>query len=156
MELKELRKSKKLTQQQCAEYLEIPLRTYARYEADESRRKTLKYRYIFEKLAQFGFIDETHGILSLPEIKTVCEKVFTSYSVDYCYLFGSYAKKIATESSDIDLLVCTTVTGLQFYELVEKLRTNLKKKVDVLDIRQIENNTALVKEILKDGIKIYG
>ena len=32
----------------------------------------------------------------------------------------------------------------------------LKKKVDLLDIAQLDNNSALVQEILKDGIKIYG
>ena len=32
----------------------------------------------------------------------------------------------------------------------------LKKKTDVLNLEQLENNTALVREILKDGIRIYG
>ena len=36
------------------------------------------------------------------------------------------------------------------------LREGLKKKVDVLDQKQIVNNFELVNEILKDGIKIYG
>jgi hypothetical protein len=40
--------------------------------------------------------------------------------------------------------------------LVETLREELKKKVDVLDIKQLNNNLVLTKEILKDGIKIYG
>ena len=33
---------------------------------------------------------------------------------------------------------------------------NLKKKVDLLDFAQLNNNPTLVQEILKDGIKIYG
>ena len=48
------------------------------------------------------------------------------------------------------------LNGLRFYELVEMLRESLKKKVDLLDESQLENNTALVREILQDGIKIYG
>ena len=43
-----------------------------------------------------------------------------------------------------------------FYELVEVLRESLKKKVDLLDETQLDNNSVLVKEILRDGIKIYG
>ena len=74
----------------------------------------------------------------------------------YAYLFGSYAKGKATEKSDVDLLVSMPVNGLAFYELVERLRGSLKKKIDLLDETQLENNTALVKEILQDGIKIYG
>ena len=56
----------------------------------------------------------------------------------------------------MDLLVCTSVTGIEFFGLVEELREKLKKKVDVLDQKQIENNFELTNEILKDGIKIYG
>ena len=44
----------------------------------------------------------------------------------------------------------------KFYGLVEELRENLKKKVDVLDQKQIKDNFELTNEILKDGIKIYG
>ena len=127
-----------------------------RYEGDENKRESIKYRYMKEKLEQYGFIDETHGILTLSEIQKICEKVFSSYPIEYCYLFGSYARKTAIESSDIDLLVCTELTGLKFYELVENLRISLKKQVDILDTRQLENNTVLTNEILKEGIKIYG
>ena len=82
--------------------------------------------------------------------------MFSKYKVQYCYLFGSYAKRKATEISDVDLLVCTEVTGIQFYELIEALRENLKKKVDLLNQEQIRDNFDLINEILKDGIKIYG
>ena len=74
----------------------------------------------------------------------------------YAYLFGSYAKGKATEKSDVDLLISMPLNGLRFYEFVEVLRESLKKKVDLLDDTQLENNTVLVKEILQDGIKIYG
>lgn len=45
---------------------------------------------------------------------------------------------------------------MKFFGLVETLREQLRKKVDVLDMAQLNNNMALVQEILKDGIKIYG
>ena len=78
------------------------------------------------------------------------------YGVEYCYLFGSYAKGKAAPTSDVDLLICSEASGLRFFELVEKLREGLKKKVDVLDQRQLTQNPELTHEILKDGIKIYG
>ena len=43
-----------------------------------------------------------------------------------------------------------------YFELVETLREKLHKKVDFLDVNQLKNNYALVQEILRDGIKIYG
>ena len=76
--------------------------------------------------------------------------------MEYCYLFGSYAKGLASETSDVDLLLCTNITGIKFYGLVERLRETLKKNVDVLEVRQLTNNPELINEILRDGVKIYG
>lgn len=111
---------------------------------------------MMQKLEQYGLIDESHGILTIEKIKEICTEIFSSYNVDYCYLFGSYAKGKATENSDVDLLVCTEITGIAFYDLVEILREKLNKKVDILNLQQLNENLDLVNEILKDGIKIYG
>ncbi|MBE5893604.1 MAG: helix-turn-helix domain-containing protein [Lachnospiraceae bacterium] len=156
MTLKELRKQKKLTQMECANYLGIPLRTYQNYEVDESKSTTMKYLYMLQKLEQYGFVDENHGILSIQTIKEVCTEIFADFEVEYCYLFGSYAKGKATETSDVDLLIATSVTGIRFYDLVESIREGLCKKVDVLNLDQLNANHELVNEILKDGVKIYG
>ena len=156
MTLKELRIEKGLTQSQCANFLGIPLRTYSRYENDENKKNYIKYQYMMDKLSEYGFIDEEHGILTLDQIKNTCINVFKNYKVDFCYLFGSYSKCKANEKSDVDLLISTNLTGIKFFGLVEELRENLKKKVDLVDIHQLNNNETLIKEILKDGIKIYG
>jgi hypothetical protein len=156
MTLRELRKCKKLTQADCAKYLGVPVRTYQNYETDPKKSTSLKYMYMVQKLEQHGFVDEEHGILTIETIKSVCNDIFSSENVEYCYLFGSYAKGSATETSDVDLLVSASVSGIKFYDIVEELREKLKKKVDVLGREQLKNNPELVNEILKDGIKIYG
>ena len=69
--------------------------------------------------------------------------------------FGSYAKGTANDNSDVDLMVKTDISGLKFYDLIEKLREELNKKVDLLNFEQLNNNPDLINEILKDGIKIY-
>ena len=48
------------------------------------------------------------------------------------------------------------INGLMYFELVEKLREHLKKRVNLLDVSQLKNNEVLIKEVLKYGIKIYG
>ena len=156
MTLKELRKQKKLTQAECAAYLGMPLRTYQNYENDPGKSASMKYRFMTQQLEQYGFVDEEHGVLSLQTIRAVCAEVLAVYDVEYAYLFGSYAKGTATETSDVDLLLSTSVRGITYYELVETLREKLKKKTDVLNLEQLENNAALVNEILRDGIRIYG
>lgn len=156
MTLRELRKFHNMTQIECAKYLSIPLRTYQNYERDDVNTNTIKYQFMLSKLEQYGFVDETHGILTIDQIKTICTPILKGYNVSYCYLFGSYAKGKATEISDVDLLVYTDIKGIKFYELIEVLRESLKKKVDLLNQDQIKNNFNLLNEILKDGIKIYG
>ena len=156
MTLKELRKQKGLTQIECAKYLGIPLRTYQNYETDKTKSTTMKYMYMMQKLDEYGFVDETHGILSLKQITDICNEIFSDFEVDYCYLFGYYAKHKATENSDVDLLISTPISGFKFYELVETIREKLRKKVDVLNLKQLNDSPNLINEILKDGVKIYG
>lgn len=156
MTLKELRMSKGLTQSEIANLCSVSLRSYKTYENDESKIGTIKYRFFVDFLNDYGIVDETHGILSVEEIESKVAAVLSGYDVSYCYLFGSYAKGSPTESSDVDLLISTAVTGLQFYGIAEKLRNILNKKVELLDYRQLGNNPELLNEILKDGLKLYG
>lgn len=156
MELKKLRLEKGLTQEKVAKILGVSRRTYVSYEKDESKIPPMKMEFFLHTLEKYGFIDETHGVLTLDTIKQTCNNVFKDYNVEYAYLFGSYAKGVANETSDVDLLVSMPLNGLAFYELIETLRESLKKKVDLLDIAQLNNNPKLVQEILRDGVKIYG
>ena len=157
MTLKELRISKNLTQVESAKYLGMPIRTYQNYENDKSKRGSMKYLYMIDKLEKYDYIDETTGILSVEQIKDTCKQVFNNLDVDYCYLFGSYAEGTPNERSDVDLLVSTNITGLDYYNLIETLRSKLfNKKVDLLTVKQLENNFDLLHEILKKGVKIYG
>lgn len=154
--LKQIRLEKKLTQQEVAGILGISLRSYKSYENDKDKVNSIKYNYILEKLQQINPINENEGVLKIEDISKKCSKVFGNYKVEYCYLFGSYAKAKAKGTSDVDLLISTEATGLKFYGLVEELRESLHKKVDVINVNQLKDNLDLIKEILKDGIKIYG
>ena len=156
MSLKDIRLRSNLTQEEAAQLLGVTRRTYVNYEAGKIDESSLKYKYVVETLQKATLIDENHGILTIDQIRKICGEIFKDYSVEYCYLFGSYAKGKATEKSDVDLLVAMPVDGMKFFELIEVLREQLKKKIDLLDIAQLENNPALVQEILRDGLKIYG
>lgn len=155
MTIKEIRKKNKLTQVDASRITGIPLRTYKMYENDESKIGSLKYNYIFEKLSEYGFIDENHGVLSLEDIQEGVSEVLSEYSVDYAILFGSYAKGIAGPTSDIDLLISTEISGLKFFGIAEKLRNKLNKKIDLLDLKQLNGNQDLLKNILGEGIRVY-
>ena len=151
-----LRKELGLTQSQAASLLGISMRSYQDYENNKNKTKSIKYDYILRRFKEMLYVDETTGLLTIEKIKTVCEKIFKNYDIKSCYLFGSYAKGKETPKSDVDLLVDTSVTGIDFYALCELLREALHKKVDLLDIKRVSENNELLSEILKDGIKIYG
>ncbi len=155
-EIKKLRIEKKMTQQQVADLVGISLRSYKTYENEPEKVNTIKYKYIIDILKKTNVIDEEHGILEVDDIIEKCSNVFEKYDVNYCYLFGSYAKGKATPVSDVDLLISANIKGLNFYGLVEEIRAALHKKVDALDINQLKDNIELMEEILKDGVKIYG
>ena len=154
-ELKKIRIDKRLSQQDAAALLGVSLRSYITYENNERKSDTIKYRFLLRELEQITKIDEEHGILSKEDIIRICGEVFAGYDVDYCYLFGSYAKGKAVATSDVDLLISGKVTGLNFYGLVEELRGALHKKVDLLDIKQLLNNEELLNAVLGEGKKIY-
>lgn len=154
--LKEMRISKQITQQEAARRLGISLRSYIMYENDAAKENTIKYRFLLQELQKINAVDEEHGILTTEQIRMCCKEILDAYQVEYCYLFGSYAKGKATEQSDVDLLISTKEKGLRFYEIAERLRESLHKKVDLLDVKQLVNNETLIDEMLKEGIKIYG
>lgn len=155
-ELLEARKDNGFTQEEAAKFLGVSLRSYKSYEIEKEKRNSIKYKYFIEQLNKNSYIDEEHGVLTIEEITEKVKTVMKKYDVEYCFLFGSYAKNKQKENSDIDLLISSNITGLKFYGLVEELRESLSKKIDLLDLKQLNNNQELINEILKDGIKIYG
>ena len=134
----------------------VSLRSYISYENEKELAETPKYRFLLREMKEITRVDEEHGILTVDEIKQICNGILVNYPVQFCYLFGSYAKGKASAASDIDLVISSDISGLRFYELTEKLREALHKKIDILDMKQLAGNEKLLNEVLKDGIKIYG
>lgn len=159
MTLKETREQYHISQMAAASTIGMPLRTYVRYENDETYGNSLKRQSAISCLNNTYQITETKGIYTIEQIKAlVTEIIETKYkgTIDFCYLFGSYAKGYAKETSDVDLCVSTSLSGLKFVGLLETFRTVIKKEVDVIRLSDLSNNVPLVNEIMKDGIKIYG
>jgi len=154
MSIKEKRLSAKMSQDELAKILGVSTRTIRRYENGEINK--IKYQYVLKTLEDHNRVDEEHGILSLTDIVNGINKASTNYKIEFVYLFGSYAKEEAKPESDVDLLIKTSEIGLRYFGLVEELRTNLKKKIDVININDIIDNKELLLDILNDGVKIYG
>ena len=158
MNLLQTRQKYGLSQVQAAVALDIPVRTYIRYEKDDSYGSALKRKTMIYDLIDKYEITEEKGVLDIDDIKlkltTIFDNEYTG-KIEFCYLFGSYAKGYAKDDSDVDLCVSTTLTGLDFAGLSESIRSALNKRVDLIRFNNLSNNFDLINEIMKDGVKIY-
>lgn len=82
--------------------------------------------------------------LSRKDIQTICS-YFSEKPVKRAYLFGSYSRQTASESSDVDILVELDYSqhiGLNFITMKFDLEQKLQKKIDLV------SSNALSKHIL--------
>ena len=103
-------------------------------------------------------------IYTIEEIKNRIDPIIKKYCIPAMYLFGSYARGDATEESDIDLLVDTTGTTLtsllRLGELYCDLEDALKKRIDLVTVRSIMQNSTMESDadfretILKERIDL--
>ena len=159
MNLLETRTQFGISQLEAASTLNIPVRTYIRYEKDDSYGSSLKREMMIKSLVDNYEITETKGILTIDFIKRTLTEVFDKEytdQIEFCYLFGSYSKGYAKDSSDVDLCVSTSLTGLKFVGLSESIRVALHKRIDLIRFSNLKDNIDLINEIMKDGVKIYG
>jgi len=158
MTLLETRKQYNVSQVEVATLLGIPVRTYIRYEQDNNYGSELKRQTMINLINNKYEITEDKGLLNVDYIKKQLNILFSNQYkevVEFCYLFGSYAKGYATEKSDVDLCVSTSLKGLNFVGLSEAIRTLLHKKIDLIRFDTLKDNLELINEIMKDGLKIY-
>lgn len=99
---------------------------------------------------------EDNKILSIEEINTTVRKLLDKYNADYALLFGSYARGEANSLSDIDLVVFggKDFNPTDIFAFGEELRLITGKKADVFEIREIEIQSPIYHNIMKEGVKI--
>ncbi len=92
---------------------------------------------------------------SLADVRTTLFPVFDAYGISRAILFGSLAKGTSGENSDLDLLVDSSLRGLQFVGFMEAVRQAAGMPVDVFDIKHIEAGSRIDQEIRSTGVTIY-
>lgn len=96
------------------------------------------------------------NIYSVNDIKRILQPVFKKHNIKKAVLFGSYAKGLADDKSDIDIMVESNLHGLAFYGLLEDVVNAIGLQVDLLDKRQIIPASKIQTEINNTGVVIYG
>ena len=94
-------------------------------------------------------------VFSLDEICSISLPLAEKYGVDKLYIFGSYARKEATETSDIDLLIDKGDIRnlLDYFAFVSDLEDGFGKHVDV--VTTTCNDREFVDRAIKEAILIY-
>ena len=96
-------------------------------------------------------------MLSLEEIKSYITPVVKKYPVEKVILYGSYARGDASDTSDIDLAIDSRgrLRNRKIFALGGELLDVLPVRVDVYDILEIANHSAMYETIQKEGVVIY-
>lgn len=96
-------------------------------------------------------------VYTIEELKTILTNILKNFEVKRAILFGSYAKNIPTQKSDIDLVIDSEgkLLNIYFYGLLEELVQNLQKDVDLFEISEIQKNSKIYNDIQREGVVIY-
>ncbi|MEG0707967.1 MAG: nucleotidyltransferase domain-containing protein [Cellulosilyticaceae bacterium] len=72
-------------------------------------------------------------------------------------LFGSYAKGLADDNSDVDICIDSRgkLKGFDFIDVMEDIREKLQKEVDLIDVTHIDKGSRVEQEINSTGVMIY-
>lgn len=96
-------------------------------------------------------------IYTIEEIKNILQDILKQFAVKKAILFGSYAKNTPTSKSDIDIVIDSEgkLLNINFYGLLEELVQRLEKNIDLFEISEIQKDSSLYNDILKEGVIIY-
>ncbi len=97
-----------------------------------------------------------NNIFTIRDIQNLVKPIAEKYGVKEIYLFGSYARGEANESSDLDFLVFggDGFKLTMIFSLAEDLREVLKKDVDVFEINEINENSDFYKAVMKERLLV--
>ena len=97
-------------------------------------------------------------IYNINQIRRIVAPIAMKYHLKAVYLFGSYARGTATESSDIDLLVDTSGTELKSLfalgALYCDLENALHKPIDLITVSSLEQKAQMQGDLqFREAIK---
>ncbi|MDY0100622.1 MAG: nucleotidyltransferase domain-containing protein [Bacilli bacterium] len=148
-----------LTQVEFARLVNIPVKSIRNWE----QNIRVPADYIIELVLDYVLrlkhdqeqFQEDFYIPSFLQIKEKVKQVVATHNIEKVYLYGSYAKGTQTPESDIDFYMISDIEDIEYFGVIEELRTAVNKKVDLLSNKTIKKNSPIAKEIERTGILIY-
>lgn len=99
----------------------------------------------------------SNRVYTIEEITLILTEVLEKFEVKKAILFGSYAKKKPTPTSDIDLVIDSEgkLLNINFYGLLEELVEKLEKNIDLFEISEIQKSSKIYNDIKTEGVIVY-
>jgi predicted nucleotidyltransferase/DNA-binding XRE family transcriptional regulator len=151
-QIKKLREIFDLTQLELASLLGIPLKSIQNWEQGQR----IPSPWVIDLIYDRALINKQNKVLTYLEIKKAVKEVASKHDIKRVYLFGSYAKGLATPNSDIDLYMETNIKDMTHFGIAEEFRQRLlDKKVELFSPYTIIKNSKIDLEIKQTGILIF-
>ncbi|WP_264229371.1 nucleotidyltransferase domain-containing protein [Acholeplasma laidlawii] len=154
-----IRENLGLTQTEFSNKLNIPVKSIRNWE--QNIRVPSDYIVemivdcILRKKLEDNTINDEKYIPSFLMIKEKGKNVFSKYNIDKAYLYGSYAQGTQTPLSDIDLYMISDIDDLDYFGVIEDLRSIVNKRIDLLSNKTVKADSPILNEIERTGILIY-
>ncbi|MEB6403501.1 nucleotidyltransferase family protein [Enterococcus faecalis] len=105
-------------------------------------------------------------VMTMNEIKERVKPVAEKHNVPVVYVFGSYARNEAKETSDIDFAVDITAQSEEAYwnlygDFFEELKEAVAHDIDLVELETLVDTQdkperrELLATILKEGVKVF-
>ena len=145
MNLKQLRKSKKLTQIQAAELCGLSRKGYQNLEEGKNKKKNSStLLYCVARLEEYSSLEEKGKSLSKKEIERIVIPYFQSAGSSFLYLIGK---------KEVILFGDFSFSKFDQLALENEIEIRLGKAVRILDFKDASQNQ--LKEILSTGMRLY-
>ena len=94
-------------------------------------------------------------MLTIKEITEKIMPILSNNDVERAILFGSHARNEASVDSDVDLMVDTKKTGLDFIQIMLEIQDVLGLNVDLIPQRSVDQNHKIYQNIMVEGVTVY-
>ena len=94
---------------------------------------------------------------TIHELSEKLHPVFMAAPIYKAVLFGSYARGLASERSDVDICIDSRgeLRGLKFCGVLEDMVETLNKPVDLFDASEIRQGSPIENEIMQRGVVLF-
>ena len=94
---------------------------------------------------------------AIDRIREKLHPIFVKECINSAVLFGSFAKGVEQENSDVDIVIDSNgvLVGLDFYRVLDEFVRALDCQVDLFDKSEIVPDSPVQKRIQSEGVLLY-